>query len=55
MKEQKYDMRFRTKIKDSFITSNNWGSSRGVTNFIKTLMDSIDDPNLFIVIEKREE
>ena len=55
MTEQKYDMRFRTKIKDSFITSNNWLNASGLTSFIKTLIDKIDDPNLFIVIEKREE
>lgn len=54
MTEQKYDMRFRTKINNSFITSNNWGSSRGLTDFINILMEKIDDPDLFIIIEKRD-
>ena len=55
MTEQKYDMRFRTKINDSFIASNNWIDAKGLTDFINTLIVKIDDPNLFIVIEKREE
>lgn len=49
-----YNLRFRTRIKDGYITSNNWTFASDLTGFVETLINKIDDPQLIIIIDTVE-